>query len=221
MKRILLAAAAVVALASPVLAGEAANWTGCYVGINGGYGWGHENWKNDIGIPNPGLGKPHPDGGMGGVQAGCDYKMDARWVVGLEGMFDWSDLKSSVINPSSGIGLLSASSRIKNLSEVTARVGYTFDNFMIYGRAGIGWSRTDRNLENIGPNITGTSNDAGWLIGAGLEWLVASNWSARIEFNHFDFGNQRNFDPLVHMLTHQTVDVVLVGLNYRFTALGR
>src|ERR1700761_3459127 len=60
------------------------NWTGFYLGINGGGAFGDSSW-NGFAISNS------PSGGMAGVTAGYNWQgMGSPWVFGLEGDVDWS-----------------------------------------------------------------------------------------------------------------------------------
>ena len=90
----LLAAVAAIGLASaasaddmpdqarPVVA-PVANWTGCYIGANAGYGWARKDWV-DAGAP---VGSNTSAGGLFGGQIGCDYQFASNWVVGGQGMY--------------------------------------------------------------------------------------------------------------------------------------
>jgi outer membrane immunogenic protein len=95
MKRSLFAFATIAALmATPAMAADmmplkapppppAWTWTGCYVGVNGGGGWGKDrNWTDSTGVVHGGQ---NISGGMAGGQIGCDYQFGS-WVVGVAGM---------------------------------------------------------------------------------------------------------------------------------------
>ena len=57
------------------------SWTGFYVGINGGYSWGPWHSTDLSGVTVD----PKVDGWLGGLQAGYNWQIDQRWVIGLEG----------------------------------------------------------------------------------------------------------------------------------------
>src|SRR5674476_1424626 len=65
------------------------NWTGFYVGINGGWGFG----RSDISAPVS-SGSYDTSGGLVGGTLGYNYQM-GQVVFGLEGDIDWSDLHGS------------------------------------------------------------------------------------------------------------------------------
>src|SRR3982750_924735 len=63
------------------------NWTGFYLGINGGGGFGGSNW-NGFAVSNS------PSGGMIGGTAGYNWQGAGNpWVFGLEGDIDWTNIK--------------------------------------------------------------------------------------------------------------------------------
>ena len=69
------------------------NWTGLYLGINGGYGWGRSSWDGF------GSGTFGTSGGLIGVTAGYNWQMPGGpWVFGLEGNVDWSNMRGSFSN---------------------------------------------------------------------------------------------------------------------------
>src|ERR1700735_3061855 len=72
----------------PVVA--AYNWSGCYLGANGGGIWSRNNWS----LPDMGglpVSNHDVDSWLAGVQGGCNYQFNGGWVVGLQGDYDWAD----------------------------------------------------------------------------------------------------------------------------------
>jgi outer membrane immunogenic protein len=96
--------------AIPTAVPQAFGWTGCYVGLNGGYGWNKGNTRYSDpnttsdpinGIANTGfvaltipMPSPSEQGGLGGGTAGCNWQTQ-RWVVGVEGDFDSTNISGS------------------------------------------------------------------------------------------------------------------------------
>jgi opacity protein-like surface antigen len=123
------------------------------------------------------------------------------------------------------------------IASVTGKVGYAFGRTLFYGKAGVAWDHQDFSATcNLGPqngvlvqqqcnnpagNITNlisvSNNPVGWTIGYGVEFAIAANWSAKAEYNYFDFGTKSltasdgtQINSGLHM------SAVKVGVNYRF-----
>jgi outer membrane immunogenic protein len=231
MKKILLACVAVAALcgapafaadmpvkAPDVAAAQPMSWTGCYVGGNIGAGRDHNDLTfSDDGDP---AGKPTGTGLLGGGQIGCDYQA-GLWVMGVQGMFDWGNIKKSVSDPSGGPSV-TTHTVLKSFDTATARLGYALGQSLIYVDGGVAWVREGRFFVFPPALPELTTGRSGWTVGAGLEYMVAPNWSWKVEYAHADFGTTRNLAVLAGPLNaKQTVDTVLFGINYRFGAWGK
>src|SRR3954454_23459809 len=124
------------------------NWTGFYVGINGGYAWGRSHW-NSFGSSSD------PSGGMVGGTAGYNWQgAGSPWVFGLEGDIDWTNIKDST-----ACGALNCQTKNNWFGTVRGRVGYAFDRFLPYFTGGLA-------VGDIEANRTGFArskgNHAGW-----------------------------------------------------------
>jgi opacity protein-like surface antigen len=69
------------------------NWTGPYIGIAGGYGWGHSN-QTDPGIIINDDGSYGVNGGLLGGTLGYNWQQ-GTWVFGVEGDYSWADISGS------------------------------------------------------------------------------------------------------------------------------
>jgi outer membrane immunogenic protein len=96
------------------------------------------------------------------------------------------------------------------LASARARLGYVFfPNLLAYGTAGAGWGHTELSV----PGATlAAINQFGWVAGAGLEYKLVDHFILRAEYLHYDF--QKTSIPLDNF--SETVDVVRVGLSYKF-----
>jgi len=198
------------------------NWTGCYIGINGGYGWGHKDFISDAGD----LGSHTAEGGVAGGQVGCDYQT-GPWVFGIRGMFDWADMTGSHIDPA---GTAVLSTRVRSFETAVGRVGYAFaPNTMVYALGGAAWVQdhhwfaTNAGVETATLDVGRTGYD----VGLGLEHMFAPGWSAFIEYDYLGFNCKINTTVLttnflgptgavVPVNIEQNVSTVLVGVNYHF-----
>jgi outer membrane immunogenic protein len=214
------------------------SWTGCYIGANAGGGSDHESFTNvnPHRLPNFDLGSQHAGGAMGGGQIGCDYQA-GNWVVGAQGMFDATSFKGSnhvvpVFGDPQFPNVFDLSSRVSWLTTATARIGYAVQpQLLVYARGGAAWMRSDLNYAITGMGVTDTYSGAetrtGWTAGAGVEYLMAANWSVFAEYSHMDFGTSTlnttfilDPSPEPIRIGHR-IDTVMLGLNYRIGTLGR
>jgi len=113
------------------------------------------------------------------------------------------------------------------LGSVTGRIGYTWGPGLLYAKGGYAW----RDNPNIGVTAAGvpvafttTGNEkSGWTVGAGLEYMFAPNWSAKAEYQYYNFGSATFVapPPAVAFGSFTTSDQVLsVGVNYRINWSG-
>lgn len=167
------------------------NWTGFYLGINGGGGWGSSGSSDKF-------------GGLVGGTVGYNYQV-SHVVIGLEGDIDWSDLKRN--EDCAGF-----SCEIRNnwMSTVRGRLGYAFDRFMPYVTGGVAFGDIKTSVAGIGDsNTTGT----GWTVGGGLEAAIAGPWTAKVEYLYVDLGSG---DSPVGSSENFKTNIVRAGINYRF-----
>jgi outer membrane immunogenic protein len=161
--------------------GPVYNWTGFYIGINGGYGFGSSNWTNSLAGNS---GNFDLSGGVVGGTVGANYQIN-QFVVGVEGDIDWSGIQGSTSN-----GLCAGTTcTTKNtwLSTIRGRAGFAADRVLFYGTAGGAFGSIQANV----PAFASTSSTQfGWTAGAGIEGALTDNLTARIEYLYVDLGNE-------------------------------
>jgi outer membrane immunogenic protein len=193
------------------------SWTGFYAGIHGGYGWSRFKGSD----PVAGDSTVNARGWLGGVQLGYNYQV-GKFVIGVEGDYSWADVKNVTSDP---LGLGGGEATLKNDYFITAaaRLGYAFDRSLLYVKGGGAWTRDKIDItDGVGGFGNGTFRRSGWMAGAGIEYAVWNNLSAKIEYNILSFGSIDETlttggglaatTPSVSFQTH----LVKVGLNYKF-----
>jgi outer membrane immunogenic protein len=182
------------------------NWTGGYIGINGGYGWGDSDWTSPLITLKP-------KGGMVGGTLGYNWQNGAI-VYGIEGDFDYSMMKDSQ-------ACAAGPCEIDNKWFATARLrlGYAFDRWLPYLTGGGAFA--DVKATRVGIDPAGQSHVmAGWTVGGGVEYAFLGNWTAKLEYLYADLGK---FDCGAACGGAPTADVnfqtsvVRAGLNYKFS----
>jgi outer membrane immunogenic protein len=223
VKKFLLTTVALVAMGSIALAADLPRksvpamvapvplftWTGFYVGVNAGYGFGDGNTQT-IGTPGfqaliapgvvPGALNTKPDGFIGGAQIGYNVQFGAI-VVGLEADLQFADMKKTagfVGLPVLGTQLnTSTTSEMEYFGTLRARLGFTpFDRMLVYATGGLAYAEIKTNSSVVGvqaPGLVWSGSDSdtkfGWTIGAGLEYAITNNLTIRGEYLYYDLGN--------------------------------
>src|SRR6516165_8916991 len=135
------------------------NWTGFYVGGNGGYGW--SNVSTTVYALNTGVfeasDSSNRNGGFGGGQIGYNFLPFPHLLFGVEGDFDWASLTGNT-SGSSLTGCSSSSHKIDWFSTLRVRMGYVVDDWLFYGTGGIAWThgsttRTITQVFSTNPNV--------------------------------------------------------------------
>jgi outer membrane immunogenic protein len=219
------------------------NWTGCYVGVNGGVGW-QENHSNDIVIFTGGLGAvvPFPEsslgpnGGFGGGQVGCNYQTN-QVVFGLEGDIQASDIHDS-FGPQRftvpGILTITASQKLDWFGTVRGRLGYAQDRLLFYVTGGVAFGKTlysqfSFDSGNNTDTLNGDSSHTGYAVGGGLEWAATGALTGKLEYQYLNFGS---IGPLASAALspagiptgarvtmagfRNDYSTIRIGLNYKF-----
>ena len=208
------------------------NWSGIYVGVNGGWGDGRSNWTNNCidctgssPIPGGETGSFSVSGYLAGGTLGWNYQI-GPWVYGIEGDFDWTHLTG---NSGSTCGGLSdavppptgCETESEWLATVRGRVGYAFNNVLLFGTAGGAVARIKTGL--IPPSTFDSSTEAGWAVGAGLEVGFAPNWTAKVEYLFVDLPNATcttttNCGAAAGSTVSFNENMVRAGVNFKFGA---
>ena len=181
------------------------NWTGFYLGANGGGGWGNSWWNaQSTGV--------NMSGAQVGGTAGYNLQL-GRTVFGVEGDLDWSNLNGTANSALCPNGCSTSNSW---LSTVRGRVGYAFGGVMPYVTGGLAVG----DIHATTPGFAGASTtNAGWTLGGGLEVALPGNWTAKAEYLHVDLGNV-NCGANCGIATGENVsaqeNLVRAGLNYHF-----
>lgn len=189
------------------------NWTGFYIGGHLGGAFSSDNNFSGLATGNNSNGRF-----LGGVQVGGDYQFSPNWVLGVEGQYSWLSGSNGAVFP----GGLAYSNSQRGLGAITGRVGYTWGPGMIYVKGGYAYSDNSERVTFAGtPVAFSTSGDHrnGYTVGAGLEYMFAPSWSAKVEYDYYNFGNATFTSPvgLVGTGSFTTDDhTVKAGVNYHF-----
>jgi outer membrane immunogenic protein len=188
------------------------NWSGLYVGFNGGYGFG--GFSGGGATPFKGA-----DAGVLGGTAGYNYQM-SQFVVGLEGDFDWTSFKSTQTYLP---GPVVETGRLDHLFTIRGRVGYAMDNVLLFVTGGYAGGVISADLTDStvpvpvgGPTYHTDAYSDGYAIGGGLEYAFSGAISLKAEYLYASLGSQPIFSGAhaTNIALHESL--VRGGLNFHF-----
>jgi outer membrane immunogenic protein len=206
------------------------NWTGFYVGANGGWGSSHKCWDftTPAGVFVAAEGCHDATGGTVGGQIGYRWQA-STFVFGLEAQGNWADFNGSnrsIFNP-----LFTNNTRVDAFGTFTGQIGMAWNSALLYLKGGAAVvSDRYRSLSALtGVQVTNDVNDTRWggVIGAGVEFGFAPNWSLGVEYNHM-FLQDKSYTFINNGVAgaagtlfgtdriRQDVDLVTARINYRF-----
>ncbi|WP_018184109.1 outer membrane protein [Kaistia granuli] len=204
-----------------VVVAPAFSWTGFYAGVHAGYGWADLDtfYSENLGVGG------RPDGFFGGGQVGYNYQLSNNVVLGIEADAAFADLKDDGKQGDSDFAF-GTDAKISALGTVRGRAGYAIDRVLPYVTGGFAWANARTGVTVGGdaiPNFSFTDSKVftGWTVGAGLEYAVTSNISAKLEYLYADLGSKdlypRPFDVNVPVPADlSSLQTVKFGLNYKF-----
>jgi outer membrane immunogenic protein len=211
--------------APPAYVATVYNWSGFYIGANGGWGGAGNSWN----LQAPGgpfhEGRERADGGTVGGQVGYRWQTGPM-VFGAEAQGNWANLSGR----NTSIAALNAGfdnhSNLDAFGLFTGQVGYAFNNVLLYAKGGAAVTDTQYKDMITGTNtVVASAGDTRWggVVGAGVEYGFAPNWSAAVEYDHLFMG--RNTDtlygaagPFATDSIRQDVNLATLRLNYKFAA---
>jgi outer membrane immunogenic protein len=225
---------------APPMAVPMYDWSGFYIGINGGGGSARNCWA----VANAGAGPINPPafegcenatGATAGGQIGYRWQ-SASWVFGLESQGNWANFKGRNNNNLVFPGFLGDTSKLNAFGLFTGQVGYAVNNVLFYLKGGAAVTSDKYNNFStialppfaVGQDVSaGSETRWGGVIGAGFEYGFAPNWSVALEYDHMFMGTQSvtlNLIPpsptpgLLSSIQNigQNVDIGTVRVNYRF-----
>jgi outer membrane immunogenic protein len=179
-------------------------------------------------------------GFIGGAELGYNYQIN-NWVAGIEADIQGiagQAVNGSIITASGTItSTLTGSMDTRWLGTLRGRLGFLpTPTLLVYGTGGLAYGEVaaTTSLSQSDPSISfsggGTGGDgftqlvAGWTAGGGVEWMFAQNWSAKLEYLHYDLGTtsftwvatDSNIGGVYQNETtsvHNQGNIVRVGLN--------
>jgi outer membrane immunogenic protein len=216
------------------------DWSGFYVGANGGGAWSRKCWDVVpftvdffLGAVSGPEGCHTASGATAGGQIGYRWQA-AAWVFGLEAQGNWADLTGSNATQIAFFDGFANRTKIDAIGLFTGQVGYSWNSFLLYVKGGAAVTRDKYETFLTVPLATlptgfvadrGSETRWGGVVGIGGEYSFTQNWSLALEYDHLFMGDRNIrmvYDPAFSaVLNHderirQDVDMVTARINYRF-----
>ncbi len=197
MKKFVISSLGLVAFAAPAFAADMPvkapmapvavpyNWTGLYIGLTAGYGWGRYTQFADPLGDGP---RVDPKGFVGGGTIGYNWQM-SNWLLGVEADFQNGPRGSDPVGTASPVftcGTGPCRVDVDWFGTVRGRLGITSAQWLFYATGGLAYGRFDGGIDNS--VATGSSTKVGWTAGGGIEYAFAPAWSVKGEYLHVDLG---------------------------------
>jgi outer membrane immunogenic protein len=211
------------------------SWSGCYAGGNAG--WASTSIDQSAVVPAANAfldsiaydssGREH--GFIGGGQAGCNWQLDPKWVIGLEGDVDYVKPTRSVQFGGEDTVHGSQTTSLHWLATIRGRFGYTWDRWFLYATGGLALGRVQSSVTASDPpgfySGSYSATRAGSTEGGGVEYAFTDRLSGKMEYLHFDLSNASYtvfpiaaFRPVTWTASAKVSgDIVRVGLNFKLT----
>jgi len=215
-------------------------WSACYLGAHLGGGWARKDVSDPAQLVQDAFAgtavttgsttaNVAATGVVGGGQFGCDYQFASNWVAGIEGAASSSNLRGSAV-VGLPLGSFGDHARLTGSTDfipsVTGRIGFALDRFLFYAKGGVAWAEDKYTIAGIfqgtGFDFEGLDMRTGWTAGAGMEWAFYRHWSARVEYDYYQFGTASipMSDPINvlsgSITAKQNIQTVKAALSFRF-----
>jgi len=194
-------------------------WTGCYVGIQGGWAGGESEHISRAPVAvatsntvpagqnlttlggtffaDTRIAKFNMDGGLIGGTLGCNLQYGGGFVIGVESDMAWIDKSGSgnavAVEPTTW----TSETRERWFSTTRLRLGQSLGNFLIYATGGAAFADAEATVCNTGGAIC--ASESHWRIGVtyggGGEWAFGGGWSVKAEYLRVDFAKDAYFAP--------------------------
>ena len=217
---------------SPALAADSTSpdsWTGAYIGLNANWNFLSSDFSSPaqnqggFDFPSANYGSQTGNGPGGGIQIGFDYQMNSI-VLGMQAITSISGFSSSE-NTADGSRL---GTELTSYGSLNARLGYLLQpELLVYGKGGLAFGSFKYTDKNSAAGYSGSQNDVrsqGWMVGGGVEYKFAPNWSAFAEYDYTFFGSQSetlsyknaSWGDSYKFNIDQDIGSAVIGVNYRF-----
>lgn len=189
------------------LAPAAYDWSGPYVGVQAGYGFGDSRYNEGLGTS----GDFNIDGILGGLTAGWNHQVDDM-VFGVEGDISAADIEG--LTPDN-CGPPGCESEVDWLGTARLRAGFAMDSLLLFASGGLAVGGVSAEVFGGVGGYSGDETKIGWTAGAGVEWGATESLSFKVEYLFVDLGSFE-YSPDDLEAEFDENHIVRAGVNWHF-----
>jgi outer membrane immunogenic protein len=199
------------------------NWSGFYVGVNAGSTLSSVNTTDPTGVNFAPVGASigaDNTGFLGGLQLGFNFQI-RNLVFGVQGDMSWTSIDAGLADPF--FQTTTINYKTDWLATITGRIGYAWDNILVYGKGGAAWVHNNVSVSDptVPLSAVGIETRNGWTAGGGFEYGFAPNWTGFIEYDYIGLGTASLTvtDPFAGPMPvnfDQHIQTVKGGINFKF-----
>lgn len=184
------------------------DWSGTYVGIQGGYGFNGN-------VNSPGLVSIENDSWFVGGYVGVNRQYGPV-VLGLEVEGSFADF-----NGAGAVGPIVVTHEVKAFGSAKVRAGYAAGPWLVFVDGGVAVAKADATLSAGAFSTSASPYHVGYTVGAGIEAMLTGNWVGRVQYSYADFGCTNYGFPVAGVIGVVVpgcfdIHAVRTGLHYRF-----
>lgn len=195
-------------VAAPMAYQSGYTWTGFYAGAQAGAAFNRESGLfSSTGSSFTGGNNDGTSGFIGGLHAGYDYQIDS-FIIGAVADISYVNAKSEATYTQFG-QTFGAEQDIDFLGTVRAKAGVAADRVAVYATAGLAYASVSNDLigstavtaggQAYNVSLEEDSDNVGYAVGAGVDYLVTQNVSLGVEYLYTDLGKSEasvNYTPV-------------------------
>lgn len=202
------------------------SWRGFYFGVNAGYGWGGSDRLHFNSATDGRFGGQFDNaGGFGGGQFGYNAQF-GNWVLGAEADIQGAGIGDTRVGTTAAGFAAAVQNDINYFGTIRGRIGYAAGPMLFYGTGGFAWANMDTSA--VGTTAAGnafalsnSSTQTGYVVGAGVEYAFARNWSAKLEYQFMDLKSAKltgvdSGGNAIASSINPDLHTVRAGINFRF-----
>jgi outer membrane immunogenic protein len=212
---------------APTIAAPVYDWTGVYVGVFGGGGYGNHNVNNangQSGTFTDFTANYSSTGGVAGGEIGYDWQ-SGNYLVGVAGDVFWSGIKGNDSNQFFAGNFLGVTGvdadNLRWGGTLRARGGIAFDRWLLFFTGGYAFGDIQHTNTDATTNLVDkfTVHANGLTAGAGFEYAITNNVIGKFEYRYYNFNGYNRPNPpngAIPYTTESTYSVVTIGLDFKF-----